>query len=30
MGIKVLKAKEIIEVAVKEGASLRPSTLLVD
>jgi hypothetical protein len=29
-GIKVLKAKEIIEVAIKEGASLRLSALLVD
>jgi hypothetical protein len=29
-GIKVLKAKEIIKVAIKEGASLRPSALLVD
>jgi hypothetical protein len=29
-GIKVLKAKEIIEVAIKEGALLRPFALLVD
>jgi hypothetical protein len=29
-GIKVLKAKELIKVTIKEGALLKPYTLLVD